>query len=164
MAAVQPTARPAAASIKVGVNPILSVAGLFVAMDRGYFAEQGIDVSTEAITSPTAMVPAVATNQVDVGTGAMSASLWNAIARGAEVRLAALQSAIIPGIPNSVYVVRKADLDSGVIGDYATLRGKRVSNNGTGNFTQIVLWKAIGLGGLTPDDIDVVDIASRRRS
>ncbi|HZS00546.1 MAG TPA: ABC transporter substrate-binding protein [Chloroflexota bacterium] len=158
-AAAQPTAPPAPASIKVGVNPILSVSGLFVAMDRGYFAEQGLDVSTETITSPTAMVPALATNQVDVGTGAMSASLWNAIARGAEVRLAALQSAIIPGIPNSAYVVRKADLDSGAIGDFASLRGKRVSNNGTGNFTQIVLWKAIELGGLTPDDVQVVDIA-----
>jgi NitT/TauT family transport system substrate-binding protein len=152
-------APPSTASIKVGVNPILSVSGLFVAMDRGYFAEQGLDVTTESITSPTAMVPAVATNQVDVGTGAMSASLWNAIARGAEVRLAALQSAVIPGIPNSAYVVRKADLDSGVLSDYRSLRGKRVSNNGTGNFTQIVLWKAIERGGLTPNDIDVVDIA-----
>ncbi|HLH23560.1 MAG TPA: ABC transporter substrate-binding protein [Chloroflexota bacterium] len=158
-AAAAPTAPPAPATIKVGVNPILSVSGLFVAMDHGYFAEQGLDVSTETITSPTAMVPAVATNQVDVGTGAMSASLWNAIARGAEVRLAALQSAIIPGIPNSAYIVRKADLDSGAIGDFASLRGKRVSNNGTGNFTQIVLWKAIEMGGLTPDDVDVVDIA-----
>jgi NitT/TauT family transport system substrate-binding protein len=158
-AAALATAVPEPATVRVGVNPILSVSGLFVAMDRGYFAEQAIDVATETITSPTAMVPALATGQVDVGTGAMSASLWNAIARGADLRLVALQSAIIPGIPNSVYVARKADLESGAISDYASLRGKRVSNNGTGNFTQIVLWKAIEMGGLTPDDVTIVDIA-----
>jgi ABC-type nitrate/sulfonate/bicarbonate transport system substrate-binding protein len=33
-----------------------------------------------------------------------------------------------------------------------------VSSNVTGNFTQIVLWKAIVRGGLTPDDVNVVDM------
>ena len=156
--AIAPTAAPTRYSIKIGVNPILSVSGLFVAMDRGYFTEQGLEAFTETITNPTAMVPALATGQIDIGTGAMSAGLWNAIARGADVRLVALQSAVVPGIPNSAYVVRRADLDSGAISDFASLRGKRVSNNGTGNFTQIVLWKAIEMGRLTPDDVNVVDM------
>src|SRR6185436_5703446 len=70
-AAAQPSAAPAAtapprASIKVGVTPLLTVSGLYVAVERGYFAEQGIDVSMENITDPTTMVPSLATNQIDV--------------------------------------------------------------------------------------------------
>jgi NitT/TauT family transport system substrate-binding protein len=161
--AAQPAGAPAAtppapATIKVGVTPVLTVSGLFVALERGYFAEQGIDVTMENITDPTSMVPSLATNQIDVGNGAMSAGLWNAIARGADLRLVALQSAVRPGIPSSAYIVRQADLDSGLLGDFATLKGKRVSINGRGNFTHIVLVKALERGGLTQADVDLVDM------
>jgi NitT/TauT family transport system substrate-binding protein len=149
---------PAPASIKVGVTPLLTVSGLYVALDRGYFAEQGIDVAMENITDPTTMVPSLATSQIDVGNGAMSAGLWNAIARGADLRLVALQSYIPPGIEGAGYVVRRQDLDSGAIGDYPTLKGKRVTNNGTGNYTQIVLAKAAERGGLTLADVEIVDM------
>src|SRR5262249_55976789 len=153
------TAVPDRASIKVGVTPLLTVSGLYVALDRGYFAEQGIDVAMENITDPTTMVPSLATGQIDVGNGAMSAGLWNALARGADLRLVALQSYIPPGIEGAGYVARKADLESGVIGDYPTLKGKRVSNNGTGNYTQIVLARAAEKGRLTLADVEIVDMS-----
>src|SRR5579885_1945618 len=153
-----PAAAPAPATVKVGVTPLLTVSGLFVALDKGYFTEQGIELAMENITDPTTMVPSLATGQIDVGNGAMSAGLWNAIARGADLRLVALQSWIPPGVEGAGYVVRRADLDSGAIGDYPTLRGKRVTNNGTGNYTQIVLAKAAEKGGLTLADLDVVDM------
>ena len=162
-AAAQPSAVPAAnapapASIKVGVTPVLTVSGLYVAVERGYFAEQGIDVTMENITDPTSMVPSLATGQIDVGNGAMSAGLWNAIARGADLRLVALQSAVRPGGPSSAYIVRQADLDSGFIGDFASLKGKRVSINGRGNFTHIVLVKSLGAGRPDPGRRGLVDM------
>jgi NitT/TauT family transport system substrate-binding protein len=160
-AAAQSSAAPAApapASIKVGVTPVLTVSGLYVALERGYFAEQGIGVTMENITDPTTMVPSLATNQIDVGNGALSAGLWNAVARGADLRLVALQSAVRPGVPSSAYIVRQADLDSGFIGDFASLKGKRVSINGRGNFTHIVLVKSLERGGLTQADVDLVDM------
>jgi hypothetical protein len=57
-AAAQPSAAPAAtappgASIKVGVTPLLTVSGLYVALDRGYLAEPSVDVTMENITDPT---------------------------------------------------------------------------------------------------------------
>ncbi|HEY7067764.1 MAG TPA: ABC transporter substrate-binding protein [Chloroflexota bacterium] len=161
-AAAQPasasTAAPTPASIKAGIQNTLTAGGMCLAVARGYLAEQGIEASIEEISSPQAMVPAVATGQVDLGNGAMSASLWNALARGADVRLVALQSYIPPGVPGAGYVVRKQDLDSGFIGDFPTLKGKRVSNNGSGNYTQIVLGKAADKGGLTLDDVEIVDM------
>ncbi|HLI26373.1 MAG TPA: ABC transporter substrate-binding protein [Chloroflexota bacterium] len=151
-------AAPARAAVKVGVTPLLTVSGLYVALERGYFQEQGLDVTTENISDPTNMVPSLATGQIDVGNGALSAGLWNAIARGADVRLVALQSSVRPGLPGSAYIVRKQDLDSGVFTDFASLRGKRVSINGRGNFTHIVLVKALEQGGLTQADVDLVDM------
>jgi NitT/TauT family transport system substrate-binding protein len=155
---VPPAVAPARAAVKVGVTPLLTVSGLYVALERGYFQEQALDVTTENISDPTNMVPSLATGQVDVGNGALSAGLWNAIARGADVRLVALQSSVRPGLPGSAYIVRKQDVDSGVFTDFASLRGKRVSINGRGNFTHIVLVKALEQGGLTQADVDLVDM------
>ncbi len=144
--------------VRVGVTPLLTVSGLYVALERGYFTEQGLDVTTENISDPTNMVPSLATGQIDVGNGALSAGLWNAIARGADLRLVALQSSVRPGLPGSAYVVRKQDLDNGVFTDFSSLRGKRVSINGRGNFTHIVLVKALEQAGLTQADVDLVDM------
>jgi ABC-type nitrate/sulfonate/bicarbonate transport system substrate-binding protein len=151
-------ATPAPATVKVGVTPLLTVSGLYVALERGYFAEQGLDVVMENIANPASMVPSLATGQIDVGNGALSAGLWNAIARGADIRLVALQSAIRPGIPGAAYVVRRQELESGVFADFSSLRGKRVSINGLGNFTHIVLAKAAERGGLTLADVELVDM------
>src|SRR5262245_23069149 len=72
------TAAPSRATVRVGVTPLLTVSGLYVAQERGYFDEQAIDVTMENITDASAMVPSLATGQIDVGNGALSAGLWNA--------------------------------------------------------------------------------------
>jgi ABC-type nitrate/sulfonate/bicarbonate transport system substrate-binding protein len=59
--AAAPTSRPAPATVRVGTTPLLTASGLYVALERGYFAEQGIELVMENISDPTAMVPSLAT-------------------------------------------------------------------------------------------------------
>src|SRR5437879_3189994 len=62
-------AAPAPATVKVGVVRTLTEAGIYIAMERGYFAEQGITLDLENFDTAAKAVPAVSTNQVDISSG-----------------------------------------------------------------------------------------------
>src|SRR3954453_23303502 len=83
-AAEAPTAVPAAAAPQrfrwAGQAPATD-AGLFVAMDRGYFAEQGVEIDYVNFSSAADMVPALATRQVEGGGISVNAPTINAAAR-----------------------------------------------------------------------------------
>src|SRR5216683_3276765 len=68
-AAVAPTVAPVAEPLKVrwGGQRTLTDAAAFVALDRGYFREEGIDLDYVNFGSASEIVPAVATNQLEVG-------------------------------------------------------------------------------------------------
>src|SRR5690349_18357375 len=70
-----PTARPAPVTLKVGDLRINSSAGTYIALERGYFAEQGITLDFEPFTTGGEQIPALANGQLDVGVGAVSAAL-----------------------------------------------------------------------------------------
>ena len=60
-----------------------SDAAIFIAMDRGYFAEQGIELDVTRGSSE--LVPSLATGEIDVLAPAVSAALLNAMALGKPV-------------------------------------------------------------------------------
>src|SRR5262245_1980515 len=70
VAATAPASPPARAGLRLAVQGRPDQAHLQLALDRGYFAEQGLDVETVQITSGAEMVPALATDQIQVGNGA----------------------------------------------------------------------------------------------
>ncbi len=91
--AVSDSAAAAAASggvsVKVAVQGRPDQAALQLAIDRGYLAKQGLNISTVQIDSGAQMVPALATNQIQVGNGAPSAALFNALNRSVDIRMVA---------------------------------------------------------------------------
>ena len=68
--------------VKVGVTPVTSAAAVYLALDRGYFGEEGLDVTLEPFDSGVQMIPLLGTGQLDVGSGAVNAGLFNAVLRG----------------------------------------------------------------------------------
>ena len=70
----------AAEVVKMGELPAISNAGLYLAMDKGYFQGKGITVDVERFASGGKMMAPLATGQIDVAIGAPSAGLFNAIA------------------------------------------------------------------------------------
>src|SRR5262249_7592737 len=78
--ATAPAAAPAAPqTVRYGDLKLLPNAGVYVAMDEGYFAEQGISLDLTTFDSAANMVAPLGTNQLEAGGGAMSAGLYNAI-------------------------------------------------------------------------------------
>ncbi len=142
-------------AVKFGDLPATSNAGIYLALERGYFREEGLDVTLETFDSFERAMPSLATNQLDAAGGGVNAGMFSAIGRGLPLKLVAGISRNEPGYSSSALVVRKELIDSGQVRDYADLRGLRLSvlsrTSGLGAEFQRVL----DMGGLTDADVDV---------
>jgi NitT/TauT family transport system substrate-binding protein len=162
--AAAPTAAgaPAAASaplsppvaVKFGDLPATSNAGIYIALDRGYFREEGLDVTMEVFDSFERAIPPLATNQLDVAGGGVNAGMFSAIGRGLPLRIVAGISGN-GAYTSSALVVRKELIDSGRVKDFPDLKGLRIAllskSSGLGAEYARILQK----GGFTEDDIDL---------
>jgi ABC-type nitrate/sulfonate/bicarbonate transport system substrate-binding protein len=83
-AVASPAAKPAVAPTTVQVASLRSAsdAGLFIALERGYFAEQNIDAQFAEIGLGSDIAAMLAAGQIQVGGAAITAGLLNAAARG----------------------------------------------------------------------------------
>src|SRR5437868_2500377 len=76
-------------TVRVAVVGSASDAGILLGMELGYFREQGIQIELSSMQSAQQMVPLLGTGQLDVGGGATSAGLINAVGLDVPIRLVA---------------------------------------------------------------------------
>ena len=149
----------AAEIVKMGDLPAISSAGLYVAMDKGFFAEKNITVEAERFASGAKMTPALATGQIDVATGTPSAGLFNAMASGQDFRIVADKGQARPGHSFNPLVVRKDLVDSGKVKRVRDLKGLKVANGAKGIILDYLLARILENDGLTYDSVEVVNLA-----
>jgi NitT/TauT family transport system substrate-binding protein len=154
-----PTTAPAAATngprvaVKVGVQ---GVAGpLEVAYRRGYFAEQGLDLEEVPFNSGAEASQALATNQVQVGSGSPNAATFNALGRNIDLRIVGDWSHVgSPTDTTLALLVGKSGGDS--IKTAADLKGKKLAILGApGNVGDFFVARALQGTGLTLSDLQV---------
>jgi sulfonate transport system substrate-binding protein len=164
-AAAAPAPAPAAAppgppvALKVATQRLTSDVAMYVALERGYFAEQNLAVELVEIATGQGSVPALAAGQIDVGVGAVGSGLFNAIARGIDVKLVATKGAVgtDPQGPFSGVqgMVLGADLAaSGAVRDYRDLKGRTIGLSDRGSGLEIMVDRALKEVGLTLDDVE----------
>src|SRR5437667_394831 len=78
---------PERATLKASWVNSLTIAPLFVGLDRGYWEEQGIDLQLEQVQSAADAIAFLATGQLDASFGAIAVALYNAINQGLDVRV-----------------------------------------------------------------------------
>src|SRR5581483_8736600 len=97
-ATTPPAAPPERAVVRVAhIGATISDSPLYIADDRGYLAEEGLELDRTVFDSAARMIPALAADQVDVGGGAISAGLFNAVGRGVDLRIVADKGSMQPG-------------------------------------------------------------------
>ena len=79
------TAPPADAAdrARIGVLPFTSHSAAFIGVEKGYFAEAGLDVELVTFQAAGPMAVAIASNDIDFGVTAISGALINLAAKGA---------------------------------------------------------------------------------
>jgi NitT/TauT family transport system substrate-binding protein len=142
--------------VSVGITSSASDVSLFVAHKRGYFREEGLDVSFVSFVSAARMIAPMASGDLDVGTGALSAGLYNAVARGIDVRIVADKNSTPPGRGTQPLLVRKDHVDSGRYKGLRDLKGMKIAVAALGTSSMGTTSQALAQGGLTFDDVDQV--------
>jgi NitT/TauT family transport system substrate-binding protein len=149
----------AAEVVKMGDLPAISNAGLYVAIEKGYFGEKGIAVETERFASGAKMTPALATGQLDVAIGTPAASLFNSIASGMDFRIVADKGQVRPGFSFSPIIVRKDLVDGGRVKRVRDLKGLKVASGAKGIHLDYFLAKMLEHDGLSYDAVEIVTLA-----
>ncbi len=119
----------ASTTLKVGENGLIQDVPLFIAIERGYFKEQGLTVEPVKFNNSGEQMAPLGTGQIDIGSGGTSTAIFNGIARGAGVKIVADATRNTPSQSVSALVIRKDLFDSGKVKSYADLKGLKV---GTG--------------------------------
>jgi NitT/TauT family transport system substrate-binding protein len=142
--------------LKVMTQQLGTDVALYIAQERGYFKDQGLDVQFQIINQGSQAIPLVSTGQLDVAVGAVSAALFNAAARGTGIRMVGEKGAVSPDPGNGFssltwFVAAKAQADA--IKSGKDLKGKKFALSDPGSATGIILDKLLSQAGLQQSDV-----------
>jgi NitT/TauT family transport system substrate-binding protein len=140
--------------IIIGNTATATDIGLYVADKRGYFKQEGIDVQFVTFDSAARMVTSLAGGELQVVAGAANAALYNAVARGVDIRIVSDKVSTPPGRTSQTLLIRKDHIESGRFKTLADLKGMKVANSAPGTAASVTLYKMLERAGLKISDID----------
>ena len=159
------TGKPAELTqVTVGYIPFLIDAPFFVGIEKGYFADEGLELKLERIAGGADMLLQTAAGNFDIGSGGIGVSLFNAagaaIKSGKEVPFEVVAPLHHEKAPVATpLVVSKERYDSGELTKVSDLKGKKVSINAPGASIEYWLYRALKAGGLKYTDVTVVTVS-----
>jgi NitT/TauT family transport system substrate-binding protein len=156
VAAVLVAGRTDAQELTIGTIGASSDAPLFVADAKGYFAEQGLKVNFVRFDSAAKAIPSLGSGEVDVGSGATSAGLYNAVKRGLNIKIVSDKARNTKGYGFEAIMVRKDLFDSGKVKSVKDFKGLKVAMSANGNSENALMNYALVQAGLKYSDIDPV--------
>src|SRR3954468_22784462 len=106
-AALAPLIPPVA--VRMGVVASVSDSGIFIAQEKGYFQEQGLEIESIPFDSAAGMTAPLSTDQLDVGAGSPGAGLYNALVRDLDLKIVADKGSNRPGF-GYVALIARPDL------------------------------------------------------
>ena len=146
--------------VPVGISPVMSSLGIFIAEEKGYFKEQGIDVIINPFKASGAkMVPYLANGQLLVAGGNINAGMYNAITQDIPIKIVADKGTVSKGHGYLALIVRKDHIASGRYKSFKDLKGMKLAVTAKGVSQEIVLERYLEKGGLGLSDIRLVTLA-----
>lgn len=143
-------------SLKTGAVGALSDAGIFIAQEKGYFRDEGLDVEIIDFKVGPQIIPSLATGQIQATGTSVSPSMFNALHRNVGMKLVADKGQVSKDHGWAAIMVRSDLADT--IKDFKDLKGRKIGlpSKGVSVYTQ--LGQALARGGLTINDADIVEI------
>lgn len=154
--ASQPTATPRPVTVRFGSPGAVSDAGVYVAIDKGYFKEQGLDVQIQSFQSGPMLIAPLAGGELEVGGGVISTGLLNAIDRGVAMKIVATKGSSTKGFEFSRITVRKDLIDSGQVKTDKDAKGKKIAVPSLKSGAEAQVHYFLKKAGLTLNDVELV--------
>jgi ABC-type nitrate/sulfonate/bicarbonate transport system substrate-binding protein len=131
---------------------------VYVAIERGYFQEEGLEIEAVDFRTSAEMVAPLAAGQLDVGLGGVNAGLFNSVAQGIPLKIVADKAVNTPSDKSTAWMARTDLLDSGQLKEPRDLKGLAVGVASPGSPGDIELDRMLRSGGLTRDDVEIKPI------
>lgn len=150
---------PDLGTIQVGYLPATGFFGFYVAKEKGYFEEQGLDVELTSFKSGAEMIAPLSTGQLDAGAGEPGTALFNAASQDLDIKVVCGFSSQAAGHGGVPILVRKDLADSGEVTKPGDLKGRKIGVNVPRGMAEYSVAKYLAKDGLTIDDVELVPIA-----
>ena len=131
-----------------------SGAGFYIAKEKGYFADYNIEVEFAQFGNSDEMLPALASGDVDIAGGVSTASFFNAIAQGIDVKIIADKGHNVPGKSYFSFVIGNEMKDK--IKEYKDFKGNRIAVSSKNSIDEYIYWEMLKHAGLTNEDVEFV--------
>jgi NitT/TauT family transport system substrate-binding protein len=147
------------ATVRIGTAQSASDAAIYIADKKGYFEEQGIQLELIPFRSAAETIPSLGSGDLDVAGGSPSAGMYNAVARGLDLKNVADKGSHPPGQGYSALLVRQDLVDSGQFNGYEDLQGLTVAAAAEGTSSDMDVVVPLREVGLTLDDVQLEYLA-----
>jgi NitT/TauT family transport system substrate-binding protein len=145
-------------AVKVASAGIASDIGFFLALKKGYFRDEGLNVELTQLANAPQMIGPLGRGQLDVGAGTVAAGLYNAVERDIALRAVADKGSMRPGYGFSGLLVRKDLVDSGRFKTFKDLKGMKIAVGTFGSANSSAVNEALKRGGLKWSDANMVEL------
>ncbi len=134
--------------------------GHFVAIERGYYRQEGIAAELVPVRNASEMVPLLSTGKIDVAGVSANAALLNALRRGVQLKLVADKGSYKPGFPFQPLLARKDLYDSGRFRKIEDVKGLKIAftSPGKGTTNAMVMDWYLKKVNMSVDDFEIVSI------
>jgi len=144
------------ATVDIGMLKLTSSAPLFIAIEKGFFEDENLDVNVEWFEAAQPISVATAGGDVDVGATGITASLYNMVAGGEELLIVADKGREQEGYSSTALMVPEdSDIES-----IEELAGKKIGITQTGSTFHYMSGRLLEEHGLSTDDVELVPLNS----
>ena len=145
------------AKVSMALLRLTSSAPLFIAMDKGFFAEENLQVEPQWFDAAHPIAVATASSQVDVGATGITASLFNMAASGQKLAIVADKGREQKGYSSSALIVTADNYAKGVT-SLEALKGKRVGITQKGSTFHYMIGRMLETKGMNLDDVQLIPL------
>lgn len=139
------------ATVTIAEDGSASGAGFYIAKEKGYFEDYNINVEFTKFSNSDQMMPALAAGKIDIAGGISSASFFNSIAQGINVKMIADKGHNLKGQSYFSFVIRKGLQDE--IQSYKDFKGKTIAVSTKNGVDDYIFSQMLEHAGLTRDDV-----------
>ena len=143
--------------VSMALLRLTSSAPLFIAMDKGFFAEENLQVEPQWFDAAHPIAVATASSQVDVGATGITASLFNMAASGQKLAIVADKGREQKGYSSSALIVTADNYANGVT-SLEALKGKRIGITQKGSTFHYMIGRMLETKGMNLDDVQLIPL------
>ncbi len=134
--------------IQVGISKFPSLSPFYIAIERGYFKEYGLEIETQQLSSAAQHIPLLIKGELEASLTGASPALFNAVGQGARIRIVCGREIVGPECHDIGVLYARKDRFGKTAADPRSWKGKKigfVQRSGVSEFFLDTILESAGL-------------------